>query len=151
MQNSLYQDQIFRRIVVASTGLAFACMFGSLAAIKIGRGTGLQFTWHWSILLVAAATIFWNSRFWKAFWEAQDGSEGGSKKKLIMHLSVLALLGIGSFLYPIRFIEQSYWSGILKGLVTAVTFLGTMVWLIYKVGKGFGEIDSVELARQSEA
>jgi hypothetical protein len=68
-----------------------------------------------------------------------------------MHLMVLVLLGIGSFLYPIRFVEQSYWSGILKGLVTAVTFLGTMLWLIYKVGKGFGEIDSVELSRQTPA
>jgi hypothetical protein len=151
METSLYQDRTFRRIVVASTGLGFACMFASLAAIKIGQGTGLQFTWHWSILLVAAAAIFWNSRFWRAFWEAQDGKEVRSKRKLAIHLAILVLLGIGSFLYPIRFVEQSYWSGILKGLVTAVTFLGTMIWLIYKVGKGFGEIDSVELSRQTQA
>lgn len=151
MENtSLYEDKTFRRIVVASTGLGLACMLGSLAAIRISRTAGLEFIWHWSILFVAAAGLFWNARLWKAVWQTQDSPGLPSRRKLVVHLAVLGLLGVGSFLYPIRFIEHSYWGGILKGLVTAFTFLGTMLWLIYKVGRGFAEIDSVELQRQSE-
>src|SRR5688572_4306068 len=141
MDKPLYQDGMFRSIVVCSTGTGLACMLGSVAAIRISKGAGLQFGWHWSILIVAAAVVLWNRRFWNLVWKLQDGVTGRTKQKLTFHLGVLALLGLGSFLYPIRFIEQSYWSGILKGLVTAGTFLGTMVWLIYKCGKGFGEID----------
>jgi hypothetical protein len=150
MENaSLHQDQTFRRIVVASTGLGLACMLASVAAIKVSKTAGLEFIWHWSILVVAAIGLFWNARFWSAVWETQDRPNRGSTRKLLVHVAGLALLGLGSFLYPIRFIEQSYWDGILKGLVTAVTFLGTMIWLIYKVGKGFQEIDSIEMKRQS--
>jgi hypothetical protein len=146
----LHQDSVFKRIVVASTGLGLACMLASLAAIRIGRDTGLEFVWHWSILVVVAAGVFWNARFWKAVWAEQQSSTADSRRKVKVHLAVLALLGIGSFLYPIRFIEQSYWSAIARGLFTAATFLATMCWLIYKAGQMFLQIDAAELKRQSE-
>ena len=151
MEKALHQDNVFRNIVVCSTGLGLACMLGSVAAIRIGKGAGLQFVWHWSILVVAAAVILWNRRFWNLVWELQETATMRMKRKLAFHLGILALLGIGSFLYPIRFIEQGYWFGISKGLLTAAAFLGTMLWLIYKCGKGFGEIDAIELERNSEA
>lgn len=135
--------------MVASTGLGIACMLGSLASVRITRSNGLEFVWHWSILLVAAAGVVWNSRFWRAVWETQRSSNPQAQRRLIVHLVALVLLGAGSFLYPIRFIEQSYWNGILKGLLTAVTFLGTMIYLIYKTVKGLEEIDSTELERTS--
>jgi hypothetical protein len=150
-KTSLYQDSMFRKIVVGSTGLGLACMLGSVAAVRISKGSGLQFGWHWTILLVAAAVIVWNMRFWNVVWELQDRPNVKTKKRLALHLGILCLLGIGSFLYPIRYIEQSYFSGIAKGLVTALTFLGTMFWLIYKCGKGLAAIDAAELQRQSEA
>jgi hypothetical protein len=80
-------------------------------------------------------------------WELQENPSDQTRRKLGWHLGILFLLGIGSFLYPVRFVEQSYWNGILRGLVTAATFLGTMGWLIYKCGKGLTEIDSAELDR----
>ena len=150
MDNSLYQDRTFRNIVVGSTGLGLACMLGSVAAIRISKDAGLQFGWHWSVLIMAAAVVLWNRRFWNIIWELQERSTDKIKRRLAFHLGVLTLLGIGSFLYPIRFIEHSYWSGILKGLLTAGTFLGTMVWLIYKCGQGLEKIDAVELQRNAE-
>src|SRR5690349_21627437 len=131
MESSLYQDRIFKNIVVGSTGLGLACMLGSVAATRISKDVGLEFGWHWSILIVATAVVFWNRRFWNLVWELQMRSTEGNRRKLAFHLGVLAFLGIGSFLSPIRFIEHSYWGGILKGLLTAGTFVGTMMWLIY--------------------
>src|SRR5690349_3396617 len=124
----LYQDPVFRKIVVCSTAIGLAGMLGSVAAIRITKTAGLQFGWHWSILLVAGAVVLWNSRFWKVVWELQDGANEKTRRRLVWHLAVLGLLGIGSFLYPIRFIEQSYFSGVGRGLLTAISFLGTMFW-----------------------
>lgn len=135
--------------MVGSTGLGLACMVSSAAAMQISKADGLQFRWHWSILLFAVAVIIWNSRFWRVIWDLQQGERESSRRKLVIHLGILSLLGIVSFLYPIRFVEQSYWSGILRGLVTAVLFLGVMLWLIYKCGKGFLEIDAIEAKRQT--
>src|SRR6476619_371665 len=115
----LHEDSMFRKIVVGSTGLGLACMLGSVAAIRIGKGTALQFGWHWTILVVAAAVVLWNMRFWKVVWELQDRSDSTTKRKLFVHLAILLALGIGTFLYPIRFVEHSYFGGIAKGLVTA--------------------------------
>jgi len=126
-------------------------MLGSAAAVRIGKEAGLQFIWHWTIAVVALVAIVWNWRFWRVVWQLQETPDRKTKNKLGFYLGVLFLLGIGSFLYPIRFVELSYLSGIAKGLVTAVIFLGTMFWLIYKCGKGLAEIDAAELKRQSRA
>ena len=150
-KSSIYQDGVFRKIVVGSTGLGLACMLGTAASVQISKGAGLEFGWHWTTIVVAAAVIFWNMRFWKLLWELQEKHSPKTRQKLSLHLVILALLGIGSFLYPIRFIEESHWDGILRGLVTAFSFIGTLLWLIYRFGKGFAEIDAVETERQERA
>jgi hypothetical protein len=87
--------------------------------------------------------------FLEVVWAAQEDGQPTSKGKLVFHLAIL--VGLGSFLYPIRFIEHSYRNGILRGLLTAGAFLGTMLWLIYKAGKIFTDIDAIELKRQQAA
>lgn len=146
---SAQQDSLFKKIVVGSTGFGLACMLGSLAAIQISPGAGLEFKWHISILAIAAAGLFWNGRFWKLVWAAQQSPSPKSRRAVTVQLIILLLLGAGSFLYPIRFIEQSYWNGILRGLITAGGFLGVMIGLIYKCGQGLMQIDAIELERQS--
>ena len=126
-------------------------MLGAVAAIQISKDHGLQFGWHWTILVVAAAVILWNTRFWNLVWELQETAIPKTKSKLVFHLCILAVLGLGSFLYPIRYIEQSHWNGIIRGLITAITFLLTAGWLLYKSGKGLVEIDDIELKQQAEA
>jgi hypothetical protein len=145
----LHQDPLFRKIVVGSTGLGLACMLSSVAAIRIGQGTGLEFGWHWSILGVAAVVVLWNRKFWNVVWELQCAPSVATKRKLGRHLVILLVLGVGCFLYPIRFIEQSYIGGIIRGLATAGAFLGTMAWLIFQCGRGLTQIDEVELDRQA--
>lgn len=150
-KTSLYQDRTFKRIVVASTGLGLACMLASVAAIRIGHGTGLSFGWHWSIVVVTLSVVLWNWRFWDLLWALQEEATEKKKRKLGVHLGILLLLGIACFLYPIRFIAQGYMNGIVKGLLTAGSFLGTMFWLIYKSGKALGEIDATEIQRLENA
>jgi hypothetical protein len=141
------QDKQFRRIVVGSTGLGLACMLASLAAIRIDPQEGLRFGWHWSILLVGAVALIWNARFWKAVWASQREGQPRAGRALSWHVAGLAALGLGSFLYPIRFIERSEWLDVSKGLVTAVLFLGVLCWLMIKWARGFAEFDASEQKR----
>jgi hypothetical protein len=140
----VFQDKTFRRIVVGSTGLGIAAMLASVAAVQIGKTRGLSFSWHWSVAVVMVVGALWNWRFWSLIWQAQDGQVPNLKLKLGMHFGVLFALGLGTFLYPIRFVSAEYHLGISRGLVTAVLFLGTMGWLIYKLGRGFLNGDEPE-------
>ena|SRR5436190_8298688 len=144
---TLLEDKSFKRIVVFSTGLGLSSMIASLAAIRIGKSEGLQFVWHWTILFWMAAAAIWNWKFWNVVWEVQASPTASAKKKLGAYCGVLLAIGLGAFLYPIRFLEESYLGGIGMGLITAFTFLGTMFWIIYRFGRGFLEQDQTELNR----
>ena len=142
-QKPLTQDPIFVRIVVSSTGLGLALMLGSLAAVKFTDANRLQFGWNWFIPLWMAVAVIGNQRFWKAVWQAQNDPTPKAKKRLTIHSALLVALAIGAFLYPLRFIEQSRWIEVARGLATAVVFLGTVGTIIYQFGRGFAEGDGI--------
>ena len=141
--HSFLEDRQLRRIMVGSTGLGIALMLASLAAVQFGKAQGLQFQWHWSIFLVMGLGLFWNSLFWKVIWSAHDAPQTNYRGRLIGAFAFLFVLGAGTFLYPMRFVAADHHFPISRGLLTAVLFLGTMLWLIYKLGRGFVEADRV--------
>jgi hypothetical protein len=147
VDRNLLEDKTFKRVVVFSTGLGLASMLASLAAIRIGKVEGLQFTWHWSIILWMVIATVWNWRFWNVVWLTQTEPTPERKRVLKVYCGILFLIGLAAFLYPIRFIERSYWAGVATGLATAFTFLGVMFWIIYKFGQRFFEEDEAALKR----
>jgi hypothetical protein len=147
---SILDDTKLRAITVASTGLGFACMVGSLAAVRMNKG-GFQMQWHWSIVIVAAVAFIWNSRLWKAIWQLQEDASAKAKRRLAFHLAVLVALGLGAFLYPLSFAEADFRHDAMKGLMIAAPALGIVCLLLYTVGRGFKEVDAIELRRQAGA
>lgn len=145
-EKSLFQDKMLRKIVTGSTGLGLALMFASLASIQFGNGHGLRFRWHWTILLWMAAAAVWNSRFWKALWQIQETPAPSPRlrKKVTVYSWILLLMGLGAFLYPIRFIAETYRADIGRGLITAALFLGTLVWMVFRFGRAFIQADMAE-------
>jgi len=141
----LHQDKVFKRIASWSTGLGLAVMVASLASIQIGTQHGLQFRWHWTVLLWILAALVFNARGWRLVWKLQSNPTPELKRKLRFFCVLLILLGIGAFLYPIRFIAQSYRTDITRGLLTAIIPLGGIGWFIYRFGKGFMEQDEAQL------
>jgi len=146
---SLFNDRALRRIMVGSSGLGIALMLASLAAVQFGKTQGLQFQWHWSIAVVMALGAFWNWRFWKVIWNAYDAPNRNFRARLVRAFAMLFVLGAGTFLYPMRFVAADYHFPISRGLLTAVLFLGTMFWLIYKLGRGFVNADRLEMQQQA--
>lgn len=150
MTNSLLpQDTLLRRIMVASTGLGIALMLGSVAAVQFGKAQGLQFQLHWSIAVVMLLGAFWNWRFWNVIWKANDTPGADFRKKIIVAFALLFALGLGTFIYPMRFVAEGYHLGISRGLATAVVFLATTFWLIYKLARGFVNADRIESGEQA--
>jgi hypothetical protein len=146
-QKSLVQDKVFRRIVVYSTGLGLSLMLASLASIRIGRAQGLQFTWHWSILVWMGAAVIWNWRFWQSVWDVYEQPSDKTRRKLVIYSILLIALGLAAFLYPIRFISEAYRPDISRGLVTAALFLGILAWFLYKFGRAFVESDEQQTGK----
>ena len=145
---SLFQDRTLRRIVVGSTGLGISLMLASVAAVQFGKANALQFAWHWSIAVVMALGFIWNASFWKLIWRIDESPTLNLRKKLTGSFAFLAVIGLGTFLYPIRFVSAEYHLEISRGLITAVVFLAVMGTLIYKVGQGFMEADAIEMKRR---
>ncbi|HVK59722.1 MAG TPA: hypothetical protein VM735_13135, partial [Candidatus Kapabacteria bacterium] len=141
---SMFEDKTFRRIVVGSTGLGLVFMFASLAAVQFGKNAGLEFKWHWSIAVVILVTGYWNARFWRIVWAAQENPGGTFRRKLMTSFAFLFGLGFATFLYPMRFVAPQHHLEISGGLLTAIIFLGITGMLIYKVGRAFVRADEVE-------
>ncbi len=149
-QKSLYQDEFFRRIVVGSTGLGFAAMVGSLAALHMSPSGTFQFDWRWIILpwMGIAAALNWF--FWKALWDYQLAPERNRKIRLIGVTVLMVALGFGSFLYPIRYLALAEYGPVIRGLATAALFLGVAGWMVYVLGRGMVAADAVELKRVNQ-
>jgi hypothetical protein len=139
LTKSFPDEARLRTIIVASSGLAFACMFASLEAVRMKAGAGLELQWHWPILLFMAPAVLWNTRLWRAIWEVQDAPSAPAKRRLVRYLVGLVLIGIGSFLYPLLFVDEGYRHGVLKGVLTAAVFLTTLGWMFYRFAKAFEE------------
>ena len=132
----LFEQKLFRMIMVGGSGLTLAVMLSSLALIKGHDQTGFQWAWsYWSVLIFAAGALF-NRSFWNAIFRAGSEPSHANKAKVVYHVFGLIVLGVGAFLYPVRFLGHENYVAIARGLFTAVTFLGGVVVLLYKVGQG---------------
>ena len=145
----LFQDKTFRRIVVASTGLGIAFMLASLAALQFGKAQSLRFQWHWSIAVVILLGLYWNARFWRIIWQAQEAPTLNFRREMTFAFTMLFALGFATFLYPMRFVSPEHHLSISGGLVTAIIFLGVTATLIIKTGRAFMAADAAEARRST--
>lgn len=76
---------------------------------------------------------------------------GTDAKKMLLYVGSFIVLGLASFLYPMRFIEKTQRWGGLEGLLAAGVFLGILAFLIYKAGKSFAQMDAIERKRLGQS
>ena len=145
-ETPLFRQKTLKAIVVCGTGLGLGVMLGSLAAIRGRSAAGLQWSWSWLSLLWFLAGAGFNWRFWNVVWKAQETPTRHNKSKFVYHLFIFAVIGLGSFLYPIRFVSSIHYFDIAQGLFTAVLFLGGVGVMIYKIGQAIFVTDRVEVS-----
>jgi hypothetical protein len=127
---------LFQRLVALATGLAFAGMLASLAAIELGPATRLVLRWHWAELPLAALGLTLGGWFWRLIWRAERAESPAARRRLLRFSLLLGLMAAVSFAYPMRFIPAERRQEVFIGLGVAVLVLslvGVVLWRIIRM------------------
>lgn len=112
-------DRPVFRIIVYCLSLAFSVLVASLESVQLTNyGFGFHFGWR-TVLAFALAAAVVIPCFKVAFLSP-------SKARRIAAFSVVAAIGIGSFLYPLRFVSGEKLAHVLTGLVIAASVLSVV-------------------------
>ena len=135
-------DRVFRRFVVGATALALGAILGSAAALRRTGPDGVGFAWSWAVLAWGAGAAACAWPFWHLVWAVQENPTRRTKILLVCWCAVLLVLGLGAFLYPIRFISPTYRNDVLVGLVVAVFVLAAGAGMLYGLARAFTRDES---------
>jgi hypothetical protein len=126
------EDPVFRRVVSVATGLAFGGMLATLAVFERGSHGKLSLRWHWAAVPLLLVGLLLGLQFWKTLWRAQSEDNAASRLRLKAFSIFLAVIAVGSFAYPMRYIQSSRRADVFSGLGLAVLVLGAFGYLIWK-------------------
>jgi len=134
-ENKTNNNTALFRIAGVGASLAFGAMVGSLFAVKPQPG-GLTFELNAGTIIsfCAAATFAWFH--WRMITRmAAEKAPQQRKKKFIAFSVGLILVGIVSFLYPLKFIAAEKRKDVFIGLASAavvLTGVGIVMWKVKK-------------------
>lgn len=126
------EDPFFRRLVSISTGLALAGMLGSLAVFERGSHGKLILRWHWAAIPLVGVGLVLGIQFWRVLWQAQSQNTPAARGRLRRFGILLAVIAVGSFAYPMRYLQPERRAEVFTGLGLAVVVLSAFGWLILK-------------------
>jgi cation transport ATPase len=140
-QSQPNSDRQFRRLLILATSLALAVMIASVGSIRTS-GAGLQFVWHWSVLIWSLLGALCAWPFWRLVWAVQDRPSPRNKLRLVLFCALMFALGLAGFLYPLRYAAPAYRSDLIEGLIAAVLVLAAGGAMLYVLGRAFSRADS---------
>jgi FtsH-binding integral membrane protein len=114
----------FLRIASASTALAFGCVAASMASLR-GSAAGYSFeitVWTFVAFAVGALVAWW---YWRLVAKNPRAARRASW--------LLALAGVGLFLYPLRYAQSDKLLEVAEGLGLAFCALAIVGWLLWRV------------------
>ena len=128
-----------RQVVIVSTALTFAAVFGWLACIQRLDSGEIEFHWQASawlwIVIGIASTIY----FWRQIWPAQNVSPTGAGKRVFKGWAVLMIPSLLWMAYPLRFISGQQLLNVFTGLIIAASVLTFGGWMVFRLIKGFAD------------
>jgi hypothetical protein len=135
------------KVVTYSTAAALGVMIASLEALRpTPSGFSFQISFRTLIAFVlggAVAFPFWGFIFNGAKW-----SQRKIKVAWAGLVAILVLLGIGAFLYPLRYVPKEKLPDITIGLVAAVLVLSGVGFLLWRVKRFLDWDEKQEELRQ---
>ena len=126
------EDPLFRRVVSIATGLAFGGMLATLAVFERGGHGKLSLRWHWAAVPLLLVGLGLGLQFWRILWRAQQDGTPEAASSLRRFSIFLAVIAVGSFLYPIRYIQSAQRQDVFTGLGLAVVVLSGFGWVLWK-------------------
>ena len=129
----------FNRVAGGSTALSFGLVLGALASLRDdASGFGFQWSGGTAPAFVIGALLGW------VYWNLVSRSAmRRASPALRVASSLVALGGVGAFLYPLRFAPAGNLAEALQGLAMVavlLAFLGFMLWRI----KGYFDHDAAQ-------
>jgi hypothetical protein len=123
------------RIAGLGSSLAFGAMVASLFALKpVPNGFSFELNAGTIVSFVLAATFAWF--YWRLVARmAAEKSPQQRKRKFIVFSLGLVLVGIVSFLYPLKFIPAEKRGDVFTGLALAVACIIGVSAVMWKVKK----------------
>ena len=130
----------FFRIAAAGTSIGLGCMAATMEALR-GRENSFAFEFSLRTLAAFAGGVAVGLIYWKLVtkgrWTARLASVA------------LAILGLGAFLYPLRFVPPNVLKELAKGFIPAA-FAITVVVAMLVAAMRFMEADSREEENRAE-
>lgn len=125
-------DPLFRTVVATATGLALGGMLATLAVFERGSHGKLSFRWHWAAIPLVMIGLGLGLQFWKTLWRAQRENTDRANARLKRFSIFLALVAVGSFAYPMRYIQNDRRADVLSGLALAIVVLSAFGYILWK-------------------
>jgi hypothetical protein len=119
------------KVMAISTALAFGALLASLESLRSGP-EGLTFQVSFRTLLAFLAGGGITLGCWRVI--IRSGAVV-RRTSLVAGTILLALIGIGAFLYPLRFVSREKLPDILVGLglaACALSVVGGLLWLVHR-------------------
>ena len=116
------------KVMALSTALAFGALLASLESL---RSDAAGFSFHLSLRTLLAFLV--GGGIALGYWRVVLKSGNAVRRTgLVAGTVLLVLLGIGAFLYPLRFVSRDKLPDILVGLglaAGALSIVGGLLWL----------------------
>lgn len=133
-------------IFTFSTALAFGCMLASLESLRPdSAGFHFEPSYKTLIAFVAGAAIAFP--LWRLILNGTRLGQRNLSLATGLMVVVLLVLGVGAFLYPLRYVPRDKWPEIRTGLITAACALSGVACLLWGV-KRF--VDSDEKSEEEK-
>ncbi|MES1180307.1 MAG: hypothetical protein ABUL66_00430, partial [Verrucomicrobiota bacterium] len=112
--------RLLMKIVLWSTALSFGCAFASDQALQFSTG-GFSFQFSLGTLVAFAVGVAFGLLFWRL--------AAGGKSGILKAMALMIFVGLGLFLYPMRFVQTRHLMEVAVGLVAAVFALSVLGFL----------------------
>jgi hypothetical protein len=122
--------RLLNRIIVSGLSLAFSTLIASLQTLRpASSGFAFEFSW-WTLLAFIAGAIAVVPCFLTIVYSPR-------KTRRTIALAIIILIGICSFLYPLRFVPKEKFSAIFSGLALAALALAIVAAFLLLVRRFF--------------
>ena len=119
-------------IFTFSTALAFGCMLATLEALRPDPdGFHFEPSYKTLIAFVAGGAIAFP--VWRLILNGTRLGQRNLNFATGAMIVLLLVLGVGAFLYPLRYVPRDKWPEIRTGLITAVCALSCVAGLLWGV------------------
>jgi hypothetical protein len=137
-------EVLFRRIIIISTELSLAGMYGWLACFDRQLSGDVFFHWRWIGLVWAGIGYGSCWYFWHKIWPASE-TVTATRGDILKGSAVLAVPCLWWITFPLRFLSGQHFWDVLAGLVAAATVLSFGAWMMTRLIKAFERSDKEDL------